>query len=322
MQAQATPAQFRNWRFESAHYRAYTDEYERHRLLFASAQEQRALGLLATSLQIGSATAMQRAQDVLAAAPPESSILRYRRSVIEDLAGRLFLDIGIQLSVSRYGASAIDRGATLDTLDVQLNDRVWLEREFTRIRALSTETSRLQALAAIVHWRNPEPHGFYDDLGDPTAEPHLVRGPGYPTDPAFFLTALDGIADRKPDQGWRLSQISYAGANYDHALELRYSGLRAHQQYKLRIVYAGEDYAVPVMLVANNTYLIHGPRMRASNPETAEFLLPAVVTTSGSLDLKWTRPQGLGGGGRGLQVAEVWLLPATASVNHHAVVAK
>jgi hypothetical protein len=174
---------------------------------------------------------------------------------------------------------------------------------------MSDEASRLRAIAAIVHRRDPGPGGFYDDLGDPSAEPHLVRGPGFPTDPAFFRSALDGIADRTPDQGWRLSEISYAGALYDHPLELRYTGLSTKLHYMLRIVYAGEDYTTPVTLTANGRYVIHGPRLRATNPETVEFPIPPEATRGGALDLQWTRPQGLGGGGRGNQVAEVWLLP-------------
>jgi hypothetical protein len=309
MQQAATPAQAANWRFETALFRAFTDGYERHRLLIATAQEQRALGYLAFADHIGSTVAMRRAEEALNADPPELAPLRPWRDAIEGLAGRLFHDIGLQLSVAKYGASAIDRGATLDTVDVQLNDRVWLEREFARIREMSNETDRLRTIAANVHWSGPGPGGFYDDLGNPSAEPHLVRGPGLPLDPAFFQSALDGIADRTPDQGWRLSEISYAGALYDHPLELRYTGLSTKLHYMLRIVYAGEDYTTPVTLTANGQYVIHGSRLRATNPETVEFPVPPAATRSGSLDLKWTRPQGRGGGGRGNQVAEVWLFP-------------
>ena len=313
MQQAATPAQSENWRFEATLYRAYFDAYERHRLLIATAQEQRAFGFLAAADRIGSTAAMQKAEQALNADPPELTPLRPWRNAIEDLASRLFHDIGLQLGAAKYGASATNRGASLDTVDVQLNDRVWLEREFARIRGTNGESSGLQAIAAIVHWRDPQPDGFYDDLGDPSTEPHLVRGPGYPSDPAFFHTALDGIADQTPDQGLRLSQVSYAGANYDHPLELRYTGLSAKLHYMLRVVYAGEDYTTPVTLIANGHYVIHGPRMRAANPETVEFPVPLQATRGGTLDLQWTRPKGHGGGGRGLQVAEVWLLPRTGN---------
>jgi hypothetical protein len=307
MQQAATPAQSGNWRFEAALYRAYYDAYERHRLLIATTKERRALGFLSAAGRTGSAAAMHDAEGALAADSPELTALQPWRTAIEELAGRLFHDIGLQLSVAKYGASAIGRGASLDTVDVSLSDRVWLEREFARIGSMSDEASRSRAFAAIMHWSDLGPGAFYDDLGDPSAETHLVRGPGFPSDPAFFHSALDGIADRTPDQGWRLSEISYAGAPYDHPLELRYTGLSAKLHYMLRIVYAGDDSTTPVTLTANGHYLIHGPRLRTTNPETVEFAVPPAATRGGTLDLQWTRPKGLGGGGRGLQVAEVWL---------------
>jgi hypothetical protein len=37
---------------------------------------------------------------------------------------------------------------------------------------------------------------------------------------------------------------------------------------------------------------------------------PAEAARSGPLTLEWTRPAGLGGNGRGCDVAEVWLIKA------------
>lgn len=307
MQKAASPELAKNWRFEEALYRAYTDAYERHRLIAETIQERHALGFLADADRVGNAEAMDNAERALAPDQFGSAKLHTWREDIEALAAELFKNIGLQLSVAKYGASAVERGATLDTVDVSLNDRVWLEHEFASIRAMASETERLQAIKQIVHWQDPGPGGFYDDLGDPLHEPHLVRGPAYPSDPALFQSAQDGIADRTPDQGWRMSQLSYAGALYDHPLEVRYTGLDTSASYKLRVVYAGEDYTTPLTLVANDKFLIHGPRLPKSNPETVEFLVPPAATRNGTLDLKWARPKGLGGGGRGVQVAEVWL---------------
>jgi hypothetical protein len=312
LEQQASPKLLNNWRFEEVLYRAYTDAYERHRLIAETAREEHALALLADAGHTGSLQAVSLAERALTLESPAEQDLHPWRRRIETLAGQLFTNIGLQLSVAKYGASAVGRGASLDTVDVSLNDRVWLKNQFASIRAFGSEAERLHSIDSIVHWQEPGAGGFYDDLGDPSREPHLVRGPGYPSDPAFFQTALDGIADRTPDQGWRLSQISYAGALYEHPLELRYAGLRKGGAYKLRIVYAGEDYTLPITLVANGHYVIHGPRLRASNPEMVEFVLPIAVTRDGTLDLRWTRPPGVGGGGRGLQVAEVWLIPQPA----------
>ena len=57
--------------------------------------------------------------------------------------------------------------------------------------------------------------------------------------------------------------------------------------------------------------LRHGPLTRTSNPMRVEYPIPAAATGDGVLDLAWTRPKGMGGSGRGNQVAETWLIPET-----------
>jgi hypothetical protein len=52
--------------------------------------------------------------------------------------------------------------------------------------------------------------------------------------------------------------------------------------------------------------------MRPKDPDArpVEFDIPAEATQGGELRLTWSRPAGLGGNGRGVQVAEVWLIRA------------
>ena len=109
IQAEATPAQVANWRFQEVLYRAYTDAYERHRLIAATARERRALSALADAPRTGSIPAMRNAADALAPDPAEAAALRPWRDTIEMLAGQLFKNIGLQLSVKKYGASATDQ---------------------------------------------------------------------------------------------------------------------------------------------------------------------------------------------------------------------
>ena len=42
--------------------------------------------------------------------------------------------------------------------------------------------------------------------------------------------------------------------------------------------------------------------------EPLEFDIPREATASGNLRLEWRRETGLGDAGRGMQVAEVWLI--------------
>ena len=55
---------------------------------------------------------------------------------IHNLAEDLFVSIRMQLSVPLYDAIAVDRGANLDTLDVPLNDRLWLHDQLARVSAI------------------------------------------------------------------------------------------------------------------------------------------------------------------------------------------
>ena len=66
-------------------------------------------------------------------------------------AEALYQSIRAQLSVTRYKAIAISRGANLDSIDVPLNDRPWLTYKFSEIRKMTTEAERLKAIDEIVN---------------------------------------------------------------------------------------------------------------------------------------------------------------------------
>ena len=303
-------AQVNNWRLELALYRGYYDAFLQARLRAETAQQQQAMEALRQTPALGVEAALRLAQAALA--PPAETPAAELRQRVFTLAGNLFRHIGLQLSVPLYGALNWERGANLDRIDLPLNDRLWLGREFARIRALPAD-QQAAALQAILDWDSPPPGAFYDDLGNPRREPHLPRGAGFRADPEFFRSTIDGVADYTPGGGWRWSQLTYAEALYEAPLRLRYQGLDPSRRYRLRVVYAGEDYALPLCLTANRSLEIHPPWQRASNPQTMEFELPAEATRSGALELEWSRPEGLGGSGRGRQIAEVWLFPVHAA---------
>jgi hypothetical protein len=164
-----------------------------------------------------------------------------------------------------------------------------------------------------LNYERPVPGACYDDLGEPGHEPHLIRRDDIANDPDLRRGPYDGTADATPELGWRRSWVTYAGALYDEPLVLLYDDLNPTVHYRVRITYAGEDYALPMRLVANDLFEIHPPRGRRTNPETVEFDIPAAATATGRLKLAWTRPAGVGGSGRGAQVAEVWLLPLSGT---------
>jgi hypothetical protein len=295
------------WRWNSLLYRAVYDRY----LQIKRARE--------LALQTAAVVKLQQPGSIDSRIAAARSLLdRDNRSLEEKslnkqlygLAKNLFDETGIQLSVNHYKASNWERGANLDRVETPLNDRTWLEAEFSSIqKSTAAEKEKSERLNGIIHWQGETPGTLYDDLGDPTHEPHLVRGAGWTSDPEMYRTAIDGITDETLEKGWRLSWLSYAETLYETPLHLHYDHLDPKRSYKLRVTYAGESYVLPMRLIANDKEEIHPLRLRKSNPETVEFKVPASATSTGQLDFKWFRNDGAGGGGRGGQVAEIWLIP-------------
>jgi hypothetical protein len=304
MERRATPRDLLNWRFQQGLYRAYYDAYIRARLLHETAAEDRAIEVL----RAGGPAPWDRAGRILdeaAASRPASSL----RARVFELAEALFQSIRMQLSVERYKAIALGRGANLDAIDTPLNNRDWLKVRFASIRAATSEADRRAAVREILEWTNPGPGGFYDDLGNPAMQPHLVRTASYDQDPAHLTTPLTGFAIN-PDariSPWRMSWLQQAEALNDSSLSMSYEGLDPSAKYKVRIVYAGENLPVELRLLADSRHEIHGFRPRDRPVKPVEFDVPEAATIDGKLTLTWERKPGLGGNGRGTQVSEVWL---------------
>lgn len=315
MEQAASPAQLQNWRFQQALLRAYYDAYVRIRFLHETALEAKAMESLREAGRIGPALAISQAETTLHRAVLErpASDLRER---IHTLSEALFQSIRMQLSVPKYKAIAVDRGACLDTLDYPLNNRHWLLERFASIRKLKTEEERVLALQAIVDWANPGPGGFYDDLGNSTRQPHLVRGLPFDQDPASFRSSKTGFEegdavdepDEKPEGALRMSWLDHAESLFDEPLVLHYTGLDPAAHYRVRLVYSGDSPKRKIRMTAGNGIEIHPLMIKEHPHRPLEFDLPPDAIRKGELTLSWTREPGLGGNGRGCQVAEVWII--------------
>ncbi len=304
MERASSPETRLNWRFQQGLYRAYYDAYIRRRLLSETAIEESAMDALRSAKATGSIAAMDQARQILDRSLAEHPAETWRARVFE-LGEALFQSIRMQLSVEKYKAISADRGATLDTIDMPLNSRRWLEARFTEIAKLEYETDRLAAIDEILNWTNPGPGGFYDDLGDPAAQPHLVRGTDYAADPAFLHSAYVGFGTPR---AYRKAFWTYAGSLNDEPLRMRYTDLDPTAQYKIRVVYAGDSPRQKMRLVANGEIEIHPFLEKAVPYRPVEFDIPSEATRKGELNLAWTREPGQGGNGRGCDVAEIWLI--------------
>src|SRR5262249_30661392 len=226
--------------------------------------------------------AMTDAEAILDRAVKEPIAPDLRARVFE-LAEALFQSIHAQLSVERYQAIAIERGANLDSIDTLFNNSGWLKKRFGEIRALKNDEERLVQLDAVVNRTDPGPGGFYDDLGDPTRQPHLVRGVGATADPSYYATPLTGFAFRGtgPDRNVPNAWWTHAESLYDEPLQMRYTGLDRNAAYRVRVVYGRERAGIKIRLVAQNNVPIHD----YLNPprEPLEFDVPAAATAGGEL---------------------------------------
>ncbi len=293
MERSATPQTLLNWRFQQGLYRAHYDAYVRARLLHETQAEARAMDALRAAPSTGSLVAMGRAGEILDHAILERAAPDWRARVFE-LAEALYQSIRMQLSVPRYKAISVGRGANLDTIDFPLNSAAWLKTKFAAIRSLEFETERRERIAEIADWTNPGPGGLYDDLGNPARQPHLVAG------------AENGVYATVTAAGAPRSSFNFAETLYDEPLRMKYAGLDRAAQYKVRVVYGMEQQTAQVKLMAGDKHQVH-PFIK-KEPRPMEFDIPREATASGELTLTWTQAPGNRGSGRGTQVAEVWLI--------------
>jgi len=313
MERRSTPAEWPNWRFQQALYRAYYDAYVRERLLHETEIERQALDVLrrAYAKGLGAREALPQAEAILAAGESTQPATDLRDRVVQ-LAYALHDSIGMQLSVDRHKAIGVGRGATLDTVDYPLNNARWLRQQLATLGGLSDEDSRRAKIRELVDWTNPGPGGFYDDLGNVSSQPHLVAGEPFERDPAFLASPHAGFAGpetgREGETAWRTSWLDHAESLNDAPLVLRYTGLDPAARYKVRVVYAGDGPAKKIRLDTGDGREVHPFITKPAPIAPAEFAIPPESTQAGKLELRWNREPGLGDNGRGCQVAEVWLI--------------
>jgi hypothetical protein len=302
MERGATPQQLLNWRFQQALYRAYYDAYVKARLTYEKSLEEQAMCKLREAKLAGSFIAMDQAEQILNRATLERTATDLRARIFE-LAEALYQSIRMQLSVERYKAQSIGRGANLDTVDLPLNNGPWLKEQFAEIRKITSEADRVKRIDELVNWTNPGPGGFYDDLGNPSMQPHLVKGRGFEEDPGLYETSRVGFPKeyKGPVSWW-----NHAESQYEAPLKMQYKDLDPTAQYKLRVVYAGEVEEGKLQLMADERIEIHPFIKKEHRP--MEFDIPMEATRDGILNLTWQMAGYDQGKGRGNQVAEVWLI--------------
>jgi len=337
MEKRASPAAMHSWRFQQGLIRAYADAYVQRRVQQETALLDKAYAELARAPEVGADAALTKAEKIIAAANPLTAAPALRQRTHE-LADMLFASIGMQLSIEKHGASALDRGAQLDNNDAALTDCAWLRLELPRIRELPDSQAQLAAIDRIVRWTDPGPGGFYDDMGNRAndADPHLLREVQWDEDPGFLIGIQDSHYGPWFQQSARRSW-AYQAHVYRGEVRMRYTGLDPAAAYLLRVTYCGRGKMTlqlhlwsfghpPVMpktlpegvcalnLTADapsgNTQTPTGGQkvgepvaFDGRQPVVCEFPVPPSAIEDGALDVMWTNVHG-----HDIQIAEVWLL--------------
>lgn len=309
LERDASPQTRLNWRFQQALFRAYFDAYVRARLISETAQEDEAMQRLRAAKQSGSLAAMAQAEDALRRADTTAVATDWRIRTYA-LAEALYQSTRMQLSVDKYQAIGPERGASLDGLETPINNRMWLYDEFARIRQVANEPARLQEIDKVVRYSDPGPGGFYDDLGAPGRQPHLVRPANYDQESGFrYASGTTGFG-RRP--GWKLSWMSHAESYYESPMSLKYANLDPTARYKVRVVFGGDfsnrEPQTQIKIVANDGLEVAPYTEKPLPVKPLEFAIPAEATRGGSLTLTFVPPPNQRGAGRGVQVSEVWLI--------------
>lgn len=297
---QKAPKLQNNWRWQMCLVRAYYDAYIRRKIIYEQRLEEKTNQILQGVEEVGAEKAMQEAMDILNKAVTEPVATDLKEKIVS-LYDALFKSIGLQSSVEKYQASGGERGASLDYIDIPLNNRWWLEDQFQQIQQLSSEEEKVKQLKTIALWEKPGYGSFYDDVGNTAKSPHIKRCEIHYTNPAEeawqepTLWWFDNGKSRK-----RISWLS----SLEHG-EAMYQGLDPDAQYRLRITGFGRPKIE-----------VDGERINNSDEkgielgEFKEYMVPSQSFQDREIIVKWTLPiEDLKKNWRQQsRICEIWLL--------------
>lgn len=296
-----------NYRFELHLLRACFDYYQQQRYLYEHSLEQEAMAILTACGEADAGECIQKARQILNKAKTEK-ILPELAAKINTLADLLFEHIGAQLTVTRHHASAWDRGAFVECLDIPLNDRRYILAKLNEAEK-RPNAERLAAIKSIVCRTDPGPGGFYDDFGSKASWNRLENHDNYKNDPGFFKTPLLSFLMPPPHDkddtlnvplAWRRNVYTL----YQTPLFINYDGLDPNADYIIRTVY-GKYHPVHITLRAgeDGDVLIHDEIFVNEPFVTAENPLPKAAYKDGKLRLKFT----VRDGERGPNISELFI---------------
>ncbi len=274
-----------NWRFVMLYFRACCDEFVREKREFETKLIKDAKVLLKKH-------DIAEAKYILSTELPQITL--DLRQEIEENGVKLFDMIGLQLDVERFCADGWERGATLDTIDNPVTDRLWL-------------LNRLGYADSL-------PENEKDDFIDRLLSRNTVKD-----DETYFSVALHGLDVLGVHQNGEF-YMNYQGDRpnvnngtipmsmlkvYDHySFSCKLGGFLPQYDYKLKIIYKEKhlDEVEHFKISANGHTIYEGPYFGGEKDEkfdrellapkflSREYSLPKEIFNNGALRLDITEP--------------------------------
>ena len=291
------PALIENWRFAQCLFRAECDALVRRRRLFESE-------LLEQAKFEAAGGRVDLAVQILLSGFDDDYEALHRD--IFSLADRLFHQIGLQLDVEHYCADSPERGATLETIDLPVTDRLWLLNKLKKAQTLP-EKERAGFVDAVLNRNKVEKDEFYFSLAE-----HGFDVLGVPQQGEFYIN-YQGDRPNVNNGNIPMSMLKL----YDHySFRCRLGGFTPGTDYKLRVTFSSKK--IPVLIhhhvIANGVTVYDGPQfggekdegfdaeLLAPGFETATYTLPASVFVNGCIDLEIGEPLA------GVMLSEFWII--------------
>lgn len=274
-----------NWRYNALLFRACCDVLIRRRLL----TEQELLKRAVCKIKAGDIDA---AANILQESP-DAAYCALRRT-IDSLAEKLFEQIGLQLNVEDYCADNPERGATLDTIDLPITDRLWLLKKIESSGNLNHQ-DRLAYLIRMIERNKVEKDEYYFSFAL-----HGFNALGTRQKPDFYMNFQ---GDRPNVNNGTLPVCMFK--LYDHfSFSCKCAGFSPDSDYVLQFSFKNGDNPLSRhhKVVANGFVIYDGKQFGGYRNEEYEkemlpdgytavcYDLPKEVFINGCLELEMTEP--------------------------------